>query len=87
MDRIAGWWDGLELWIVGLAFVPQVALVLVVVVPLCALGAWLLDRVLAAVLVALRRGPDTAPDPDTVPDDESGDAPVPDTAAAPAKES
>lgn len=55
MKRAAGWWDGLELWVAGLPFVPQVVLVLLVAVPLCAGIAWLLDRGLAAVFVLLRR--------------------------------
>ena len=62
MDRVASWWDGFELWLAGLAFVPQAALVLLVMVPLCAATAWLLDRVLAAVFTALgRRETATAP--------------------------
>lgn len=55
MERAAGWWDDLELWVAGLPFVPQVMLVLLVTVPLCAAIAWLLDRGLAAVFVLLRR--------------------------------
>ncbi|OYD71115.1 hypothetical protein [Rhodococcus sp. OK302] len=50
MDRIAGWWDGFELWIAGLPFIPQVVLVLAVIVPLCWLIAVGLDRGLSAVL-------------------------------------
>ncbi|NLU84057.1 hypothetical protein [Rhodococcus sp. HNM0569] len=60
MDRIAGWWDGAELWIAGLPFVPQVALVLVVAVPVCWGVASGLDRALAAMFVLLRRDPDDA---------------------------
>ena len=55
VDRMASWWDGFELWIAGLPFVPQVALVLLVMVPVCRGLAWLLDRGLAAVFVLLRR--------------------------------
>jgi hypothetical protein len=55
VDRVASWWDGFELWLAGLPFVPQVALVLVVMVPLCAGVAWLLDRALAGVLAAVGR--------------------------------
>ncbi|MGC0363365.1 hypothetical protein ABH922_001349 [Rhodococcus sp. 27YEA15] len=50
MDRIANWWDGFELWMAGLPFIPQVALMLVVLVPLCRLVAAVLDRALAALL-------------------------------------
>lgn len=63
MDRVASWWDGFELWLAGLSFVPQAALVLLVMVPLCVGAASLLDRTLAAVFAAVgRREPDaTAP--------------------------
>ena len=56
MDRVAAWWDGLELWVAGLPFVPQVALVLVVMVPVCFGIAQLLDRGLAVAFAALGRG-------------------------------
>ncbi|WP_072688359.1 hypothetical protein [Rhodococcus marinonascens] len=55
MDRIASWWDSFELWITGLPFVPQVALVLLVMVPVCRILAWLLDRGLVTVFVLLKR--------------------------------
>lgn len=54
---MASWWDEFELWIAGLPFVPQVALVLLVMVPVCRGVAWLLDRGLAAVFVLLKRDP------------------------------
>lgn len=53
VDRIAGWWDALELWIAGVPFIPQVVLVLAVVGPLAFGIAWTLDRALRA---ALQRG-------------------------------
>ncbi|QNG18398.1 hypothetical protein G4H71_01670 [Rhodococcus triatomae] len=55
MEQIARWWDGAELWLAGLPFVPQVALVLLVALPVCGALAWLLDRALATVLILLRR--------------------------------
>ncbi|NLE80151.1 MAG: hypothetical protein GX610_11320 [Rhodococcus sp.] len=63
MERAAGWWDSFELWVVGLPFVPQVVLVLLVLVPLCAALAWLLDRGLAAIFVLLRRDTSKSEDP------------------------
>ncbi|MGL4306901.1 MAG: hypothetical protein ACRCSF_12210 [Mycobacteriaceae bacterium] len=36
MDGILRWWDAAELWITGLPFIPQVALVMLVVVPIAA---------------------------------------------------
>jgi hypothetical protein len=67
VDRIAGWWDGVELWIAGRPFIPQVVLVLAGVVPLCAGVAIGLDRGLSAVLSSpvfewLRRNPATVSD-------------------------
>ncbi|KSZ59377.1 membrane protein [Rhodococcus pyridinivorans KG-16] len=56
MDRVASWWDGFELWLAGLSFVPQVALVLAVLVPACFGVAWLLDRAMAGVFGLLGRG-------------------------------
>ncbi|MEU0539243.1 hypothetical protein [Nocardia sp. NPDC005978] len=55
MHRIAGWWDGVELWVAGLPFVPQFAVVLVTVVPVCFVIAYVLDRVLRFALHALGR--------------------------------
>ena len=58
MHHIAGWWDGFELWVAGLPFIPQFAVVLVGAVPLSFLLAYLLDRGLRAVLHALGRDRD-----------------------------
>jgi hypothetical protein len=55
MSGFASWWDSAELWLAGLPFVPQVALVLVVVVPAAAAIAVGLDHVVAAVLGVLGR--------------------------------
>ncbi|MDG3011823.1 hypothetical protein G4X40_16885 [Rhodococcus sp. D2-41] len=55
MNQIAHWWDGVELWVTGLAFIPQVLVVMVVVVPLCALIARLVDLALAWVFRVLGR--------------------------------
>lgn len=55
MDQLANWWDGAELWIAGLPFIPQVILVLAVMIPACFGIAWVLDRVLSAVFAAVGR--------------------------------
>lgn len=59
MDRIAGWWDGFELWVAGLPFIPQFLVVLVGMVPISFAIAYLLDRGLRLVLRMFghRRGP------------------------------
>lgn len=56
MERAASWWDGFELGLTGLSFVPQTALVLIVMVPLGGAVAWVLDRVIATGFAALGRG-------------------------------
>ncbi|WP_405491152.1 hypothetical protein [Nocardia sp. NBC_00511] len=55
MHAIAGWWDGVELWVAGLPFVPQFAVVLAAMVPVCLAIAFLLDRTLRVALRALGR--------------------------------
>ncbi|MGK8525272.1 hypothetical protein ACRS6B_28705 [Nocardia asteroides] len=55
MQRIAGWWDGFELWVAGLPFIPQFLVVLVGMVPISFAIAYGLDRVLRAVLRVLDR--------------------------------
>lgn len=55
MDAIARWWDGIELWVTGLPFIPQSLVVLIVVVPAAFGLAVVFDRVLAWVLHLLGR--------------------------------
>jgi len=55
VERIAGWWDGFELWVAGLPFIPQFFVVLVGMVPVSFAIAYLLDRGLRAVLRLLGR--------------------------------
>ncbi|MET9286230.1 hypothetical protein ACWEPH_00020 [Nocardia beijingensis] len=55
MHRIAGWWDGFELWVAGLPFIPQFLVVLIGMVPISFAIAYGLDRVLRAVLRVLDR--------------------------------
>lgn len=62
MDQLANWWDGAELWIAGLPFIPQVILVLAVMIPVCFGIAWVLDRTLSAVFSAVGRAEPVDPD-------------------------
>ena len=64
VDRVASWWDGFELWLTGLSFVPQSALVLAVLVPVCGGVAWLLDRVIAGAFAVVGRREPVSPAPD-----------------------
>ncbi|WP_240934235.1 hypothetical protein [Rhodococcoides fascians] len=47
MESFARWWDGVELWVTGLPFVPQSVVVLAVLVPVAFVSARVFDRVLA----------------------------------------
>jgi hypothetical protein len=42
---LSDWWNGVELWVLGLPFPLQFALVVVVIGPLCLVVAWLIDRI------------------------------------------
>lgn len=77
MQRIAGWWDGFELWVAGLPFIPQFLVVLVGMVPISFAIAFVLDRALRAAFRLLGRGDRGEPPVAT--------ATVPVTAAAPAR--
>ena len=58
LRAIADQWDAVELWVTQLAFPFQVALAIVVVLPLCWGVAGLLDRAVdAVVLLGARRRP------------------------------
>lgn len=68
MRAFADWWDAVELWVTQLAFPLQVVLAAVVVLPVCAILAILVDRVFdvaETVLDALPRPrrPSRAPEP------------------------
>ncbi|MBU3062912.1 hypothetical protein KO481_15435 [Nocardia sp. NEAU-G5] len=64
MHSIAGWWDSVELWVAGLPFLPQFAVVLVGMVPISFAIAYLLDRALREALRLLGR--DRAAQPESV---------------------
>ncbi len=42
---VAEWWNGVELWVSGLAFPLQFALVMVLLGPFCVVLAWAIDRI------------------------------------------
>ena len=50
---IADWWDAVELWLTQLAFPFQVALAIVVGLPLCWLAAAGIDRLVDVVIAAV----------------------------------
>ncbi|BBZ08404.1 hypothetical protein MDOR_25730 [Mycolicibacterium doricum] len=55
MDGFLSWWDGVELWLTGLGFVAQTAVVLPVALLLAYGLAVILDGALAAGVRVLRR--------------------------------
>ncbi|HEY0449088.1 hypothetical protein [Actinophytocola sp.] len=42
---LSDWWNGVELWVLGLAFPLQFALVMAVLAPVCLVVAWAIDRI------------------------------------------
>ena len=44
LHGLVDWWNGVELWMLGLPFPFQFAIVMAVLLPLCVLVAWLIDR-------------------------------------------
>ncbi|MGW0179644.1 hypothetical protein [Nocardia sp. NPDC003345] len=55
MERIADWWDGFEMWVAGLPFIPQFLVVLAGMVPISFGIAYLIDRGLRLAAAALGR--------------------------------
>ena len=53
MRAIANWWDAVELWLTQLAFPFQVALAIVIGLPLCWLAAAGIDRLVDVVIAAV----------------------------------
>lgn len=76
MHRIAGWWDGFELWVAGLPFLPQFAVVLIGMVPISFLIAYLLDRLLREALRLLGRDRVVAAEPISPIDGENRAVPM-----------
>ena len=62
VNGLLNWWDGIELWLSGLAFVLQALVVMPVVLVLAYVTAILLDRLLGKGIQLLRllRGTDGA---------------------------
>jgi hypothetical protein len=48
-DAVARWWDGVELWLTQLGLVPQVALLMLVLLPICWWAARGLDRAVGLI--------------------------------------
>jgi hypothetical protein len=63
VDGLLNWWDGIELWLSGLAFVLQALLVMPIALALAYVTAVLLDRLLGKGIQLMRflRRADGAP--------------------------
>ncbi|MBS1694094.1 MAG: hypothetical protein JST91_17930 [Actinobacteria bacterium] len=62
MGAILNWWDGVELWLSGLGFIAQTAIVMPVVLALAFGIAVVLDAVLGQGVRILRRARGADPD-------------------------
>lgn len=56
LDRLAGFWNAVELWLAQLWFPFQIALVMVVLLPAAWAVAWLVDQAVDRVSAAVGRG-------------------------------
>lgn len=54
LEKVAEWWDGVELWIAELPFALQFVVVMAAVVPACLAAAWLIDRAVDHASARLR---------------------------------
>ncbi|GAC69368.1 hypothetical protein [Gordonia soli] len=50
VSAVLSWWDGVEEWLTGLSFVPQLLVTLVVVVPLAVFVAFVLNLLVEGVV-------------------------------------
>lgn len=44
LDGVSRWWNDVELWVLQLPFWLQFAVVMAVLLPVCVVAAWLIDR-------------------------------------------
>jgi hypothetical protein len=54
-DAVARWWDGVELWLTQLGLVLQVALLMLVLLPVCWWAARCLDRIVGLIFERFSR--------------------------------
>lgn len=55
MDGLRTWWDGVEAWLTGLSFLPQLLVSLAVVIPLAIAAAVVLNMLVNGVLNLFER--------------------------------
>lgn len=55
VNGVLAWWDGVEEWLTGLAFVPQLLVTLVVLVPCAIAAAIVLNALVDGVMSVIDR--------------------------------
>lgn len=60
VNAIRTWWDGVEAWLTGLSFLPQLLVVLVVLIPVAVAAALTINLLVSAVLDLVGRHGDAA---------------------------
>ena len=71
---VSEWWNGVELWVSGLPFPFQFALVIVLLGPLCVVVAWAIDRAVDHLSAWFGPAPGDEAPIGTEPVGEAGDA-------------
>lgn len=60
MNGIRTWWDGVEAWLTGLSFLPQLLVTLAVLIPVAIVAALAINLLVSVVLGLLGRRGDVA---------------------------
>ncbi|MGZ8176362.1 hypothetical protein ACXVUM_00405 [Williamsia sp. SKLECPSW1] len=60
MNGIRTWWDGVEAWLTGLSFLPQLLVTLAVLIPAAIVAALLINLLVSLVLDVVGRRGETA---------------------------
>ncbi|RLK55223.1 hypothetical protein [Actinokineospora cianjurensis] len=58
---LSDWWNDVELWLIQLSFPLQFALVMAILLPLCVVLAWFIDRVVDYASARFGSSRDEAP--------------------------
>ncbi|WP_299570689.1 hypothetical protein [uncultured Williamsia sp.] len=58
MNGIRTWWDGVEAWLTGLSFLPQLLVTLAVLIPAAIAAALVINLLVSVVLGLVGRGSD-----------------------------
>lgn len=74
---LADWWNGVELWVLGLSFPLQFAIVMAVLLPVCLIVAWLIDRIVDYASASIGPSEEDEPPVGAAPEDEELVSPTP----------